>query len=104
MGKIGENRGQTTFIIEATLALKREIFFAILKSIPFTLVPKLCLGMPSTTLRVEWTRSVHEWVPKQSLGTRKWEEHTVPVDVGVVLKDTPAYGVLVQGQISPLPS
>jgi hypothetical protein len=30
-----KNRGQTTFIIEATLALKREILFAILKSILF---------------------------------------------------------------------
>ncbi len=32
-----------------------------------------------------------------------WEEQTVSVDVGGVLKDTPAYGVLVRGQISPLP-
>ncbi len=32
-----------------------------------------------------------------------WEEQTVPVDVGGVLKDTPAYGVLVRGQISHLP-
>ncbi len=32
-----------------------------------------------------------------------WEEQRVPVDVGGVLKDTSAYGVLVRGEISPLP-
>ncbi len=32
-----------------------------------------------------------------------WEEQTVPVDVGGVLKDTAAYGVLLRGEISPLP-
>ncbi len=32
-----------------------------------------------------------------------WEKQTVPVDVGGVLKNTPAYGVLVRGEISPLP-
>ncbi|EDN66012.1 conserved hypothetical protein [Beggiatoa sp. PS] len=32
-----------------------------------------------------------------------WEEQRVPVDVGGVLKDTPAYGVLVQGKLSPFP-
>jgi hypothetical protein len=32
-----------------------------------------------------------------------WKEQTIPVDVGGVLKDTPAYGILVQGEISPFP-
>ncbi len=32
-----------------------------------------------------------------------WEEQTVPVDVMGVLKDTPAYGVMLRGAISPLP-
>ncbi|MEN8216956.1 MAG: retropepsin-like aspartic protease [Pseudomonadota bacterium] len=32
-----------------------------------------------------------------------WEKQTVPVDVGGVLKNTPAYGVLVRGEISHLP-
>jgi hypothetical protein len=32
-----------------------------------------------------------------------WEEQTVPVDVGGVLKDTQAYGVLVRGEIAPFP-
>jgi len=32
-----------------------------------------------------------------------WEEQTVPVNVGGVLKDTPAYGVLLRGEISRLP-
>ncbi len=32
-----------------------------------------------------------------------WEEQKVPVDVGGVLKNTSAYGVLAQGEISPLP-
>ncbi len=32
-----------------------------------------------------------------------WEEQTVPVDVGGVLKGIPAYGVLVRGELSPFP-
>ncbi len=32
-----------------------------------------------------------------------WDKQTVPVDVGGVLKNTPAYGVLLQGEIPPLP-
>jgi len=32
-----------------------------------------------------------------------WEDQTVPVDVGGVLKNTPAYGVLVRGELFTLP-
>jgi len=32
-----------------------------------------------------------------------WEEQTVPVDVGGVLKGTSAYGILLRGEISPFP-
>ncbi|RLC13546.1 MAG: hypothetical protein DRI57_16000 [Deltaproteobacteria bacterium] len=32
-----------------------------------------------------------------------WEDQKVPVDVGGVLKNASAYGVLVRGEISPLP-
>jgi len=32
-----------------------------------------------------------------------WEDQTVPVNVGGVLKDTSAYGVLLRGSICPLP-
>ena len=33
-----------------------------------------------------------------------WEEQTIPVDIGGVLKQTPAYGILVRGELAPLPS
>jgi len=32
-----------------------------------------------------------------------WKEQTVPVEIGGVLKDTPAFGVLIRGEISPFP-
>jgi hypothetical protein len=32
-----------------------------------------------------------------------WEEQTVPVNVGGVLTNTDAYGVVVRGQLTPLP-
>ena len=32
-----------------------------------------------------------------------WEEQTIPVDIGGVLKQTPAYGILVRGELASLP-
>ncbi len=32
-----------------------------------------------------------------------WDEQTIPIDVGGVLKHTSAYGVLVRGELSPHP-